>query len=405
MVFLTQDFNNSAVSSGTDDFCICSGSRANRKRSAGANKRYCTCPLARFSLFQFRGRFDRDFLIRGRGAQNFVGKTVLDTFAAIIVESKDLIVRVTKLGHIHRAALGHAHAVPVPSGLQNKGSVPLFYAPQFVLRGLNTKPKHGFKLCKNPAGFRKRNQRCLPGSILGGNGKREIHFRIQPAGRCIHRAVRRNAFERFQRGVVRRGRIAGTLQRCNRLGFQKLNQPGWIAAFRQIFINGFLFDGGRWIGIIKRIILHLHIGIGRTRAGSFRLAAVAGGIIGGDILRAIHQHDALGRIHRCNAVGVAGWRSAIHLIAGCILDVIAAGSSFFHHSDGIGTRSNRLRFQCFQAGRIAHFIRQYTVEIVFNVNMSNNIQRINTVAVYGFKRQIARVRVLTVARLRNQNSI
>jgi len=59
---------------------------------------------------------------------------MLYPFAAIIIKPENLIVGIAQLGHVHGAALAHAHAVAVAACFQHKVGPAFGDAPQLVVQ-------------------------------------------------------------------------------------------------------------------------------------------------------------------------------------------------------------------------------------------------------------------------------
>ena len=240
---------------------------------------------------------------------------------------------------------------------------------------------------------------------MGRGGEGEVHLGIQTAGRCVLGRMRGHVFEGLQGGVALRGRIAHAAELAHGLGFEQADEARCVHRAGQIGVYGFLLHGGAGVGIVEGIVLDLHVGVSAAGAVDFGLAAVAGGIVGGDVAGAVHEHDALGGVHGGHAVGVARRRAAVYLIAGGVLYVVETGSAVLHHAHGIGARGHGLCLEGLDVGRVAHLVGQHAIEIIFDIDVGDGIKRITAAAGNGLEGQIARIGIVAFTRLADLDAV
>ena len=348
-------------------------------------------------LRQVGGIPDGGLLLAGGGAENGAGKAFLYPLAALVIETQNFIVGIAQLAHVHGAALAHTHAVAVAPGLQAEPGGRLLHAPKFVFGGLDAHAQHAFQLGENIAGYGNGLQTAAGGS----GGQLKVHLRIQAAGRLVFGRMGRDALQRDKRHALP--------QLAFRLALQKGYQPRRVGRMGQILVYSLFLHGRTGVGIVKGVVLDGKVGIcpaAHAVGCGFGLSAVAGGIIGHNVLATVLKHDTPGGVNGGDAVGVARGRAPVDLIAGGIHHVVAAGGPAAHHPHGVGAGGHRLCLQRLYIAGVTHFIGNHAVEIVLDVDMGDDIELVASAGLlHCLKGQVSGIGIAAFPGLRDHDSV
>ena len=194
-----------------------------------------------------------------------------------------------------------------------------------------------------------------------------------------------------------------------RLAPQQRNQPGGVGRGGQILVNGLLFHRGARVSVIEGVVLDGEIGVraaAHAMGRGFGLSAVAGGIIGHNVLAAVLKHDTPSGVNGGDAVCVARRRAAVDLIAGGIHHVVAIGRAAAHHPHGVGAGGHRLCLQRLYIAGVTHFIGNHAVEIVLDVDMGDHIELVASAGLlHCLKGQVSGIGIAAFPGLRDHDSV
>ena len=279
---------------------------------------------------------------------------------ARVIEGKDVLIALAvRAGHLLRAALAHAHAVPESPEAQRKGRAALLDRHDLVAGGIDRQAQHVL----HPAEGGQVHGR-LGGFFAVGRGQREAQLRIDPAGGGVLGRVRRHLGNpgNFAPGGLQAGRVELRISRVQ----QRLGKRRVQAA---VFRNQRALDPASGVFQVVRVVLNHQI---RRRAapdvgGALGLAAVAGGVEAlGVRARAGGQAHAARAVHRADDVFLAGGVAIKDLAVRVVRHVVAARGLL--GAQGVGARGDRLSLERLNRIAVGHLIAHHAVKVGLDVH-------------------------------------
>ena len=284
---------------------------------------------------------------------------------ARIIEGKDVLIALAvRAGHLLRAALAHAHAVPESPEAQRKGRAALLDRHDLVAGGIDRQAQHVL----HPAEGGQVHGRLSDFAAVG-RGQSKAELRIDPAGGSVLGRVRRHLGNPgdFAPGGLQASRRELRIGRVQ----QRLRKRRAHAA---VFRNQRALDPAAGVFQVVRVVLDHQI---RRRAapdvgGALGLAAVAGGVEAlGVRARAGGQAHAARAVHGADDVFLAGGIAVEYLAVRVVGHVVAARG--FLRAQGIGTRGDRLGLERLNRVAVGHFVAHHAVKVGLDVHPGHRL--------------------------------